>query len=74
MLLAIAAITYVAGSIFFTQAFNLPLNNALADGGVPRDLNEARVIWTEYSSAWQGYNLFRTIVSGAGLALSAVAV
>ena len=73
VLLAIAAITYAAGAILFTQSFNLPLNTRLAEGGVPQSAEEAARVWAEYSSAWQGFNLIRTVVSGIGLALAATA-
>ena len=35
ILLAVAAVLYGFGSILFTQAFNLPLNQGLAARGVP---------------------------------------
>ncbi len=71
LLLVIAVVLHVLGIIVFTQAFNLPLNQGLAARGVPATLEEARLVWAEYSVPWQTYNLIRAVVSGIGLALAA---
>lgn len=69
-----AALLYGVGGILLTSNYNLPLNDALAVGGIPATVEEARAIWSAYSEQWQVYNLVRTIVSGICLALAAAAV
>lgn len=74
LLFVIAALGYAIGGIFLTQALNLPLNEWLASIDMPSDESQAATLWVEYSSTWQGYNLIRTIVSGACLTLQASAL
>lgn len=72
ILLPIAAIIHIAGVIFFTQAYNLPLNVGLAETGVPAGLEEAGEVWVAYSEPWQRYNVVRTMLSGVSLILTAL--
>lgn len=69
VLLGVAALVHAVGIILFTQGFNLPLNEGLAEVGTPEDVAVAQDVWTEYSGPWQTYNLIRAVVSGVTLAL-----
>lgn len=68
-----AGILTLFGSVMFTTLLNVPLNEALALVTVPADVENARAIWTEYSTAWQARNITRTVVSGVALTLCALA-
>lgn len=68
-----AGLLTLFGGVVFTTVANVPLNDALALVSVPGDVESARVIWTEYSTAWQWRNITRTVVSGVALSLCAVA-
>ena len=71
--LAAAGVLYGLGAMVFTTAMNVPLHDALAAVEVPADVEAARAIWTQYSSAWQWRNVVRTVVSGLALALGGLA-
>ena len=68
----LAAVVYVAGGFFPTIVANVPMNETLARTEIPKDLDEARAIWTSYSSTWQVWNQTRTVASGIALLLAAV--
>ena len=53
------ALLYLAGTIFVTMAFNVPLNNKLAATS-PKSAEGASV-WKTYLSAWTAWNHVRTI-------------
>ncbi|MGC1495360.1 MAG: anthrone oxygenase family protein [Sulfitobacter sp.] len=53
--------------VALTMAVNVPMNEALAALPVPEDIDAARVIWQDYSPAWQFWNQMRTIATGVGL-------
>lgn len=72
--LVAAALTYALGALAVTVTINVPMNEALGATPVPADIDAARAIWTAYSDRWQMFNLLRTLVSGAALAMSALAV
>lgn len=74
LLLVAAAVVHAGGVILFTAMFNVPLNEALAAGGVPSSIDEARRVWDAYSGQWQAYNLIRTVAGGLALALTAAAL
>lgn len=65
------AVLYLVGAFALTASVNVPMNRALLEITAPEDIEEARKIWTEYSSRWQVYNTIRTLVSGVVLMLSA---
>lgn len=73
ILFGLVALAHAFGVILVTQALNLPLNEALAVGGVPDTTSEAAAVWQAYSAQWQTANLLRTIVSGLVLATAAAA-
>ncbi|HEX5648886.1 MAG TPA: anthrone oxygenase family protein [Steroidobacteraceae bacterium] len=54
-----AAVLYLAGVIFVTMAFNVPLNNRLA--AVAPASPEAERVWTRYLSVWTAWNHLRTV-------------
>ncbi len=66
-----AALIYLVGGAILTMAVNVPMNEALALGPIPQDLDAAREIWTAYSERWRFWNGVRTIASGAALACAA---
>ena len=53
------ALLYLAGTIFVTMAFNVPLNNKLAATGAKSA--EGASVWKTYLSAWTAWNHVRTI-------------
>jgi len=55
------ALFYLAGTIFVTMAFNVPLNNKLAATS-PKSAEGASV-WKTYLSAWTAWNHMRTIAA-----------
>ncbi|MEL6679614.1 MAG: anthrone oxygenase family protein [Pseudomonadota bacterium] len=68
-----AALVYLFGGLVLTMAINVPMNEALALIDVPTEIDDARLIWAEYSGPWQIWNQTRTIASGLALALAALA-
>jgi uncharacterized membrane protein len=71
---AAAAVVYLAGGVVLTFQVNVPMNEALAAARVPAALDEARKLWTDYSSVWQRWNVLRTIASGVALLLNGLGV
>jgi uncharacterized membrane protein len=55
------ALLYLAGTIFVTMAFNVPLNNKLAGTGAKS--TEGASVWKTYLSAWTAWNHVRTIAA-----------
>jgi uncharacterized membrane protein len=66
------ALLYLAGTIFVTMAFNVPLNNRLAAGGAKSA--EGASVWKTYLSAWTAWNHVRTIAALAACALFILAL
>ncbi|MCV0380226.1 anthrone oxygenase family protein [Nitratireductor sp.] len=66
----VGALVYLALGLLLTAAINVPMNEALALVVVPKELDAAQEIWTDYSSRWQFWNQTRTIASGIALALA----
>ena len=60
------ALLYLAGTIFVTMAFNVPLNNRLASVGAKSA--EGASVWNTYLSAWTAWNHVRTIAALAACA------
>ncbi len=69
---AAGAVVYLFGGLILTASINVPMNKALAEVSVPGNIDEARAIWTEYSSRWQVYNIIRTLFSGLALVLAGI--
>ncbi|SMY06465.1 anthrone oxygenase family protein [Flavimaricola marinus] len=67
-----AGLVYLGGGMIFTILSFIPMNEALGATPVPASEDEARVIWTTYSQAWQPINQIRAALSGVALLLAAV--
>ncbi len=67
------ALAYLAGNIWLTMAYNVPLNNAI-DRADPAGDNEA--LWKDYVVRWTRWNHVRTIacLAAAGLFIGALVV
>lgn len=74
LLFGLAAGLYAVGAFLVTVTINVPMNEALAEVVVPTDTETARAIWQDYSSSWQFWNTLRTVVSGASLLLTGLAI
>ena len=64
------AVVYLVGGMLLTGAVNVPMNEELATVVIPEPVDEARIIWEDYSGPWQFWNLVRTIFSGMALLLA----
>jgi uncharacterized membrane protein len=60
------ALLYLAGTIFVTMAFNVPLNNRLASASA--NSAEGASVWNTYLSAWTAWNHVRTVAALAACA------
>jgi uncharacterized membrane protein len=69
LLLALAAIVYLAGTFLVTIVANVPMNEALAIATIPTDPETARTLWRNYSGPWTLWNHVRTVASFASLLL-----
>ena len=69
-----SAVIYAAGALLVTAIVNVPMNDALAQVSVPTDSVAATEIWLAYSTPWQFWNTFRTLVSGLALLLTGIAI
>lgn len=67
---AAAAIVYFCLGLMLTMSVNVPMNEALAKVDIPDDVENARVIWQNYSGPWQVWNQIRTAASGAAFLLA----
>lgn len=67
---AAAAATYFCFGLMLTVTINVPMNEALALKEVPARLEEAVVIWDDYSTTWQFWNQTRTLSSGASFLMA----
>ena len=74
LLLAGAALLYVAGAFLPTLWVNVPMNEALARLAVPAGTEEARATWTAWSSPWLAWNHLRTVASLTALLLAGAAL
>ncbi|MEE2945811.1 MAG: anthrone oxygenase family protein [Pseudomonadota bacterium] len=71
---AVAGLTYFALGMLLTMGINVPMNEALAMVQVPATIEEARVIWDDYSGTWQVWNQVRTFTSGLAFAIALAGV
>lgn len=69
LLLALAALVYLAGTFTVTIAANVPMNEALAIATIPADPEQARTLWQNYSGPWTLWNHVRTVASFVSLLL-----
>ena len=69
LLLALAAIVYLAGTFLVTLVVNVPMNEALAIATIPADPEQARTLWWNYSGPWTMWNHIRTLASFVSLLL-----
>ena len=67
-----AAIVYFVGGFMLTAAFNVPMNEDLADVVVPQSIESAEAIWNDYSGTWQRWNVTRTFASGISLVFASI--
>ena len=70
--LVAGGLLYLVGCIFVTIAFNMPLNNALAE--VDPLIPGGEKFWEEYLSRWTAWNHIRTLMSFASAALMTMAL
>ncbi|MFV0408232.1 MAG: DUF1772 domain-containing protein [Paracoccus sp. (in: a-proteobacteria)] len=66
-----AALSYLCFGMILTMMINVPMNEALARTSIPENIETARVIWQDYSTRWQVWNIARTIASGAAFLMAA---
>ncbi|MEO0972998.1 MAG: anthrone oxygenase family protein [Pseudomonadota bacterium] len=66
------ALLYFVGSFLVTGMGNVPLNNALAAVGASTP--DALSVWEHYLTRWTQLNTLRTLASGLGALLLAVAL
>ena len=71
---AAAAFVYLVFGLFLTMAINVPMNEALAEIGIPDDVEAARQIWQDYSVRWQIWNQTRAFASSLALVLASIGV
>lgn len=67
-------ISYLAGSLFVTVAFNVPRNESLAKLDPVIDSGAGAEAWTEYISEWTRWNHVRTVASLASAVLFTLAL
>lgn len=68
-----AAIVIFFGCTVLTASFSVPMNDDLAAVAIPASVEEAQIVWDDYSGPWQLGNAIRTMFCGLGLALAAAA-
>lgn len=66
------AVVYLLGGLVLTMAVNVPMNEDLATVAIPESIDEAQLIWDDYSGPWQFWNTVRTVFSGLALLLAAL--
>jgi uncharacterized membrane protein len=69
--LVTGGLAYLAGPIFVTIVFNVPLNNALA--AVTPDSAEGALLWDRYLSSWTAWNHVRAMRASPQRSCSALA-
>lgn len=74
ILMFLAAATYVLGAFLPTLLINVPMNEALALVSLPRDPENAALIWSSYSIRWTWWNSLRAAFSMVSLILVACAI
>jgi len=73
-LFAGAGMTYFCLGMMLTMTINVPMNEALALVEVPTSIEDARMIWNDYSGTWQFWNQTRTVTSGVAFLLALAGV
>ena len=73
-LFALSAGVYFCLGFVLTMSINVPMNEALATIIAPTDIEEARLIWMDYSAKWQFWNQTRTAASGLSFLIAVSAV
>lgn len=66
----LAAAVYFFGGLVLTATINVPMNRELDEVVVPSSIEQARMIWDDYSGRWQVFNQLRTVASGISLVLA----
>lgn len=61
-------------SAFSTAAFNIPLNEDLADAGAPAAIADPAAVREDFEDPWIAWNIARTLLSTAGIAAMAYAL
>jgi uncharacterized membrane protein len=74
VIMFLAAVAYVLGSLVPTGRINVPLNSALDAATVPADPNEAARLWSDYSTRWTRWNTLRAVICTISLLLSGLAL
>ncbi|MGY1439271.1 anthrone oxygenase family protein [Streptomyces reniochalinae] len=62
--IAVAAVLYLA-VLVITMGFNVPLNDALDAGGLPRDPERLAGLRERFEGAWNRWNVVRTVCNTA---------
>lgn len=70
--LLIGSLLYLIGTVLVTIAFNVPLNDALAN--VNPESSEGATLWVNYLANWTTWNHVRTIAALAATALFTIAL
>ena len=73
MLFGMSGLVYFGLGLVLTMVVNVPMNEALAMVTVTTDIEEARLIWMNYSPEWQFWNQARTIAAGCSFLIAAYA-
>jgi uncharacterized membrane protein len=72
-LIASACLLYAA-AFALTMAISVPLNNQLADAGLPSEPGQLAAVRAQFENTWVRWNLVRTILSTCALAVLVVAI
>ena len=63
----IAGVVLYAASLFITMAFNVPLNDKLAQAGDPARIRDLAAVRAQFESTWVHWTVARTLTSAAAL-------
>lgn len=66
----VGSLLYLAGGIFITARFNVPLNDRLA--AINPAASGSELIWREYIRSWLPWNHLRTVATSASVAAFAL--
>jgi len=69
IIMAAAALAYVAGVIVPTSMVNVPMNEALGLIDLAALSDSLQQVWVDYSKPWTHWNTMRTIVTSVSLLL-----
>ena len=59
VLVGLAGLVSLFGYLVLTATINVPMNEALGAMNVPSTIEEAQIIWSDYSAPWQFWNTVR---------------